>query len=240
MGIGDAIRMALRNIRRQKTRSFLTIFAIVIGSLAVTIMLALTLNATSYVRAAAERTGLSTRVFVTGEKGVDYYSAGQGFSRSTNKLTQSSIQTVSVVPHVAAVAGLASTPFQRLRFNGVEVRDMHSVAVQPTGAIAHSMLAGRDLTPEATGEVVLVSSKLAQLIGFDAGSYDDLVGQRVTLVTDQWFRGPGADQTTCSPDNGCGPTPLEATVLGVYEGDAEVSVAYDWAYALATETFQEG
>ena len=54
MRFADQIRHALRNIRRQKMRSFLTVFAIVIGSLAVTIMLALTTSATAFVSSVFE------------------------------------------------------------------------------------------------------------------------------------------------------------------------------------------
>jgi hypothetical protein len=49
MRFTDYIRMAFRNISRQKLRSSLTIFAVVIGATSVTIMLAIVFSAKGFI-----------------------------------------------------------------------------------------------------------------------------------------------------------------------------------------------
>lgn len=243
MRFSDAIRSALRNIRRQKLRSFLTVFAIVIGSLAVTLMLVLTLNARSFVSDTFERTGLMDRVFVTAEKDVDFYSAGWGNSGNSGvALTDGDVDRVEAVPGVVAVARLAPTPFYRLRSADRELREINFLSLDANAASARSILAGRDFTDGDGAGLVLISSKAAQQLGYDGEeAYRRLVGSTVTLVTDQWYQGPGsnAGPEGCG-QNGCGSTLLEAEVVGVYEGDREAAIPFAWAEELAIQTRREG
>ena len=241
MRFGDQLRTALRNIRRQRLRSVLTIFAIVIGSLAVTLMLVLTTNARSFVRDTFERTGLLDRVFVTAEKDVDFYSAGWGNSGNGSvRLDDADVAAVEKVDGVVAVARLAPTPFFKLRSDDRELREVNFLALDANAASARSILAGRDFAEGDGAGLVLISSKAAQQLGYDGeDAYRRLVGTQLTLVTDRWFQGPGSDPGGCGPD-GCGETEFPAEVVGVYEGDREVAIPFGWAAELAIQVRREG
>ena len=104
------------------------------------------------------------------------------------------------------------------------------------------MVAGRNFAADDGEGLVLISTKLAQKLGFDGeAAYTRLIGQKLTLVTDPYYQGPGANipQNGC-PNTGCGETLFPATVVGVYEGDAEASIPFAWARILAVRTQQEG
>src|SRR5438309_11876230 len=74
----DYVRLAFHNILRQKLRSALTIFAVVIGATSVTIMLALVTGAKSYVTSQFEQSGTLRQVAVSQQTDLDYKSARQG------------------------------------------------------------------------------------------------------------------------------------------------------------------
>ena len=182
MKFSDQFRTGWRNIGRQKLRTTLTVFAIVIGSLAVTIMLALTTSATAFVSSVFERTGLKDRVFVTAEKQVDFYSAGRGYASGSARLTDADAEAVAKVDGVVAVARLAPTPFARVRGSDREVRDIPIVSYEANAASAHSMVAGRNFAADDGEGLVLISTKLAQKLGFDGeAAYTRLIGQKLTL-----------------------------------------------------------
>src|SRR5690349_24111727 len=84
----DYIRLAFHNILRQKLRSALTIFAVVIGATSVTIMLALVTGARDFFLAQFESTGQLQQVVVTQATDLDYDHARYANSSDTGvKLT---------------------------------------------------------------------------------------------------------------------------------------------------------
>lgn len=65
MRFADYIALAFRNIRRQKLRSALTIFAIVIGATSVTIMLALVFSLKGFMTKQFEENGTFQQIAVS-------------------------------------------------------------------------------------------------------------------------------------------------------------------------------
>ena len=72
MKFTDQFRTGWRNLSRQKLRTSLTIFAIVIGAVSVTVMLSLVTSAKSFLVSSAQKTGMDKRVIVTGTPGLSY------------------------------------------------------------------------------------------------------------------------------------------------------------------------
>ena len=72
----DYFRSGMRNLRRQKLRTSLTVFAIVIGAVSVTVMLTLVTSAKGFLADQFSRSGESRRIVVSGKADVeDYYDA---------------------------------------------------------------------------------------------------------------------------------------------------------------------
>src|SRR6185369_407936 len=72
MRFGDYIAIAFRNIRRQKLRSALTIFAVVIGATSVTIMLAAVFSLKGFMTKQFEANGTFQQVIVSPQTDISW------------------------------------------------------------------------------------------------------------------------------------------------------------------------
>ena len=72
MRLGDQFRTGWRNLSRQKLRTSLTVFAIVIGAVSVTVMLSLVTSAQGFLTSSFEKTGEDRRVIATPQLDLDY------------------------------------------------------------------------------------------------------------------------------------------------------------------------
>src|ERR1041385_8019766 len=108
MRFSDYIRLAFRNIRRQKLRSALTIFAVVIGATSVTIMLSLVTGAKSFFKSQVESSGLLQQVAISSKSDItDFNDANHGGGNNCDtcvKLTDAIVDKVKTVAHVTGVA----------------------------------------------------------------------------------------------------------------------------------------
>lgn len=226
MRAADLLGTAMRNLRRQKLRSALTIFAVIIGATSVTIMLALVTGAKSFFLTQFESTGQLQQVVVSQATDLDYDHARYANSSDSGvKLTDDLAKRIAALPHVSAVSRSASPyVFEALEYNGHKLSVNNTQACDANGVVVHQLLAGRDFTPaDGTGKILL-SQPYADKLGF-AHRYDTLVGQDLTLVTRTFYTGEGATLTEPSMGPGGGkppdqpPTRLTATVVGVVAGD---------------------
>ena len=250
----DQISTSLRNIRRQKLRSSLTVLAVVIGATSVTIMLSIVTSAKSYFYGQYTSTGQLEQVIVTRDTGLDYQEAQFGGSGNTDggvKLTDALAQQIHALPSVSGVAvTIQPYVFQRIVMGATTVAVKGVQADQSNGVIVHSMLSGTDLTDQDGTGVVLVSKSYADKLGY-SGRYAQLVGQHLTLVTQPGFSGEGAvvsrppmagpgfngPSTATGPNSQSAPAPTElpATVKGVVDDDGEnVFFPLAWARGLMT------
>src|SRR3954470_7661762 len=83
----DYILMAFRNIRRQKLRSALTIFAVVIGATSVTIMLAAVFSLKSFMTKQLEANGVFQQVVVSPQQDITWNDRAGGNCNDCTKLT---------------------------------------------------------------------------------------------------------------------------------------------------------
>src|SRR5256885_13705517 len=102
----DLVGTALRNLRRQKLRSALTIFAVVIGATSVTIMLALVTGARDFFLSQFESTGQLQQLPVRQATDLDYDHArfANSSSHSGVTLTDHPAQNIAAPLHRAAAA----------------------------------------------------------------------------------------------------------------------------------------
>ena len=174
----DLAGTALRNLRRQKLRSALTIFAVVIGATSVTIMLALVTGARDFFLSQFESTGQLQQVVVSQATDLDYDHARFANSSSDGgvKLTDDLAKKIAALPHVAAVARNASPyVFEAVVAGDHKLTVNNAQASDANGVVVHQMLAGRDFTADDTKGVILLSQPYADKLGY-SGHYEQAVG----------------------------------------------------------------
>lgn len=211
----DYIRLAFKNIGRQKLRSALTIFAVVIGATSVTIMLALVNGAKDFFVAQFEKTGQLQQVVVTEATDLNYQEAqgggpggpapvaqqGQGATAApTPKLSDALVTKIKDLAHVVNLTPTTGVGFDSLLYQGQRLRIEGSQAYEPNGTIKPELVAGRDLQASDGAGIVTLSTEYADKLGFQQ-NYGALVGQRITLRTQPYFTGEGATlpaEPTCS------------------------------------------
>ena len=223
MRFSDQFRTGWRNLSRQKLRTTLTIFAIVIGAVSVTVMLSLVTSAKSFLVSSAEKTGMDKRVIVTGTQGLDYRESTWNWpDGSGRKIDQSVLDQVTKVGNVnSATLYTQVGSVSAVVLGGTELafKNMYFEAYTPNGTIKHVMVAGEELSDKTNGTGVLVTSGIASDLGFK-GKESELVGQKLTLKYRSDMGPPEArkdDET--------------ATIVGVAMGENGdgLSVDLDWA-----------
>ncbi len=194
----DYIFLAFRNISRQKLRSALTIFAIVIGSTSVTIMLAVVFSAKGFITNQFEQNGTFQQVEVSPQTDISWGNGnngpgcGQGSSDCV-RLTQPLVDKISQQSHVIGIVRQTYVNgFDGLFYNGTKLRLNQVVAYDANGIIKNTLLAGRDVQSSDGDGVLTVTSDYADALGFKH-NYQALVGKTVTLHAQGWYSGVGSD-----------------------------------------------
>src|SRR6478672_6255008 len=114
----DYILMALRNIRRQKLRSVLTIFAVVIGATSVTIMLALVFSLKGFMTKQFEQNGVFQQVAVSQQTDITWDNRSNGQCNDCVKLTDALSSQIATMPHVTGISRQTNMwQFQALVYN---------------------------------------------------------------------------------------------------------------------------
>ena len=218
----DYIRLAFRNLGRQKLRSALTIFAVVIGATSVTIMLTLATSAKDFFIAQFEATGQLEQVAVTQQTNLDYQAAqhggggpaaaqapaaggGSSGAAATPTLTDALVTKIKALPHVASVTPETNVMVtDSLLYQGKRLTLPPPAAYDPNGTIKNQMVAGRDLAEQDGAGVVVLSTGYADALGFKQ-NYGALVGQTITIRSQPQFSGEGAAPPQPPPSHGPGP-----------------------------------
>lgn len=238
----DYIALAFRNIRRQKLRSALTIFAVVIGVMSVTIMLALVTGAKGFFLSEVEANGTLQQVAISQKADLeDFQDAGNGGNCSDCvKLTDELKTEIEAIPHVVGVARVSGVwNIESISYDGKKLTADRIEAHDANGIIKNVVVAGRSLTEFDTQGVIAVSTQYADKFGFK-GKYDSMIGQTVELKTREGYTGVGADikQPVFNekPSSKNGPdmqsaTILTAEVVGVLvsDGSASLNIPLEWA-----------
>ena len=246
----DYIGLAFRNIRRQKLRSALTIFAVVIGVMSVTIMLALVTGAKGFFLDQVEANGTMQQVAISQKADLDNFEeAGNGGS-CTGKdciILSGEIKTkVEALPNVVGVSRvLYAYNIETVSYNGGKAKRAERVEAHDANGIIKSVpVAGRDLSVEDKTGVVTVSTEYAKEFGF-ANNYEGLIGKEITLTTRTGYTGVGAEvakpqemqpgqQNNQRPEDMQPATTLSAKVVGVMASEDQpmINIPLEWAAAM--------
>ncbi|MFM8553035.1 MAG: ABC transporter permease [Acidimicrobiales bacterium] len=192
MKFKDQFRTGWRNLSRQKLRTSLTIFAIVIGAVSVTVMLSLVTSAKGFLMSSFEKTGEDRRVIVTPVAGLDYGEARwQTWSDGSGKrMDDDTLTALKAIPGVAAVTPIVGSQyFETVRGANAEValKNAFMIGYEPNGSVLREVTHGRALEAADDTGGVLVSRNIATALGYK----DDptaLVGQELTMVPRKDFQ----------------------------------------------------
>jgi len=229
----DYISIAFRNIRQQKLRSALTIFAIVIGATSVTIMLTVVFSAKGFINSQFEKNGTFQQVQVSPEQSIqwgnnDNQCQGQNTTTGCVKLTDSLVSGIAKLPHVIGIARETQiNEFDGLFYGSQKLRLNQVVAYDANGTVQNTMLAGRDIGPNDGDGVLTITSDYADALGYK-NDYQALIGKTVTLHAQGYYSGIGSNpvaqynymQTQCrnlAPGQNCESpaTEISGKIIGV-------------------------
>ncbi len=244
MKFSDYIRLAFRSIRRQKLRSALTIFAVVIGAASVTIMLALVTGAKGFFLSQVEGSGILQQVAISQKSDISSFDdasrSGGGNCDSCTKLTDAIVKKINAVPHVVGVARIVQDgTIEAITYGDKKLSTQQVTAYDANGIITNNVLAGRDIEAADRDGVITITSDYADKFGFK-NNYQDLIGKDVQLQTRSFYNGVGADvqppQQCSGPcdnnnQNSQKSTILTAKIVGVIdagERSAIVRVPLEW------------
>jgi len=251
MRFADYITIALRNILRQKLRSGLTIFAVVIGATSITIMLAAVFSLKGFMTSQFEANGTFQQVAVSQQSDITWDDHNRGGNcQDCTKLSDDLATKIGTTPHVVGVARQTYIgQFQALQYGNQKLRIEQMVAYDANDIIKTQILAGRDISVSDTTGVLTISSDYADKLGFK-GKYDQLIGKDVSLQTQGWYTGVGSDPLQAFKDQQAwfsshpgadgrdyqpAPTVLTGKIVGITDANSEhtrVRVPLTWAHGM--------
>ena len=244
----DYILIAFRNIRRQKLRSALTVFAVVIGATSITIMLSAVFSLKGFMTNQFEANGVFQQVAVSQQTDVTWDNRSSGGNcTDCTVLSDTLASQIATRPHVVGVARQTNVwQFSALTYGSQKLRTEQIVAYDANDVIKSTMVAGRDIKASDKDGVMVISSDYADKLGFKH-KYDQLVGKEMSLLTNGYYSGVGSDPVKQSTDqqnwfnthpNADGrdyqpaPTVLTGKVVGISSADTNrytIRVPLDWA-----------
>ena len=174
----------------------LTVFAIVIGAVSVTVMLSLVTSAQGFLMSSFEKTGEDRRVIVTPQSGLSYGEArwqtwSDGSGKRLDEAARSIIADISGVQSVSPIVGASYFEAARTDATEVSISKAQVIGYEPNGTVMREMVAGRSLEAKDDSGGVLISRSLADVLGFK----DDptaILGKTLVLVPRKDF----GDRTT--------------------------------------------
>ena len=223
MKFKDQFRTGWRNLSRQKLRTTLTIFAIVIGAVSVTVMLSLVTSAKGFLMSSFEKTGEDRRVIVTPVTGLSYGDARwQTWSDGTGKkIDDAAITALAAVPGVTSVTPIVGAQYYdsaRSATTEVSISNSFMLGYLANGSVMRDVTHGRTLEASDDSGGVLVSRSIVENLGFK-DNLEGAIGQKIRLK-------PRKDFSEMMKD-------VEVTIVGIMFADGD---AIDMTLKFALDT----
>lgn len=181
----DYIRLALKNLSRQKARTYLTITAITIGSLSVIIMFSLIIGIRQSLMDTFEAMDAFSLITVSPDPNAEpsgsIISANGGPSDSKLKLDDVSVANIKKISHVLDVTPIGSVWAKDMKLEGQDKKMWASaVAYDPNTKVFNMpLLAGRALTKNDMDKIV-IGSRVVSTYGYSTHP-SDLIGKKIIL-----------------------------------------------------------
>lgn len=182
----DYIKIALKNVTRQKARTILTVIAITVGSLSLILMLSIIISIRQSLIDQFRQLGAFNLVTVT----KDPNSTDNGSLVSSNgdpsegkKMDDTTLNQMRNMSHIEEATATIQANIQTVKLEGGTKKTWGNiVGVDPTNNVFKmNVVAGRKLT---TGDMdkIVVGQRFLEDIGF-SGDPKDIVGKNIVLIT---------------------------------------------------------
>jgi ABC-type antimicrobial peptide transport system permease subunit len=260
MRFADYYLLAIKNLSRQKARTFLTIVAITIGSLSVILMASLIISVRQSLINSFKKMGAFNLVTVTRDPNTSDNS--QLISSGNNDPTSGegkiiddkTLTALKTIPNVADATPILSVWVKTIRLDG-QTKKMWSnlIGYQPeTSVFDLPLLAGGSLTMSDMDKIV-VGAKFTETYGF-TGHPQDLIGKKVILNYDSGGgTAPDWGNPPEKPPNNAGKEwydsqskkggEITAEIIGVADNktmdDSQNYISLAWARRLMTQVHWE-
>lgn len=246
----DYIFVALKNLWRQKSRTFLTVSAVVIGAVSVILMLSLVIGARQVFVKQIESIGGLSLISVTGnvsDSGGDSLFNGGSSGADDKKINDAAIKELKAVPHVAGVTPLANVWINYFKLENGEkkVSNTNLVGVDPSADVLNmNVSSGRALRAGDLDKVV-IGGRVLKGLGY-SGNGTELIGKKLLLgiqgQTTDWEADPalpGGDGKDDQKQYEQIRT-IPAEIVGVMASgmdDGSNYITMDWAHKLMTSKY---
>ena len=190
MRLLDYSALGIKNIWRRKSRSFLTIFAIVIGAISMVIMLSLVLGAQRVATRQLESIDGLTLISVSPNPEIqssgNLLDASQGGSESEQKLNDTNVAVLRTLPHVVDAAPLVGVWVKNLKLEGQDKKYRANIIAYPpsTKVLNVPVSFGRQLK-EGDMDKIVIGNELSREFGY-ASHPGDIIGRKVVLYMNEF------------------------------------------------------
>jgi putative ABC transport system permease protein len=186
----DYYQLAFKNLNRQKTRTFLTVSAITIGSLSVILMASLIISVRQSLINSFKKMGAFNLVTVNRDPNSSdnnqLISTGNGDPENGDgkKIDDSTLTALKSIPYVVDATPILSVWAKTIHLENAEKKMWSNlVSYQPFSNVFDlPLLAGRSLTVDDMDKIV-VGNKFIETYGY-IGHPQDLIGKKVILTYD--------------------------------------------------------
>ena len=246
----DIIAIAAKDLRRQFIRSLLTTIALVISTVILVILIAISLGGSQAIKAQfGDDASLSTITVTPNQSSASLSPFGsvQEVNDHSAKLDDAAVSSLQSIDHVTLA--LPRVHLWELHHFTVEGNDKQFVA-QAEGVHINgvpTLQAGDGFVSDTDKNVIIVGSAYAKELGF-SDRPNELVGKSVQLTTQKGYRGDGANIPPANAslqvnDNfNQGDTTLSAKVVGVTADGIDqnsIFLPFQWAHAIRTAQYSE-
>jgi len=250
MRIVDYTRIATRNLRGQPLRSLLTIVALVISTVILVMMAAISIGGR---QAISEQFGSDASlkiVSVTPNQSsstLSPFGSVQEVDNSASKLDDSTRDLLTKQAHVQSASPRAH--IWELNNFTIEGSDKHFVA-QAEGVASDASIplkAGTYFSSNDTRNVVVLGSAYADALGY-SGDAQTLIGKMVSLESQKGYRGFGSAIPATAATQAINDafnkstTTIQATIVGVTDkgpNQNSIFVPLGWAHEIRTAQYNE-
>ncbi len=199
MGFFDYFRVALKNLIRQKTRTFLTVIAITVGSLSLILMASIIISIRQSLVDQFQQLGAFSLVSVVKDPNAvnnNSLISSNGDPSSGKKIDDITLTALRAIPHVAEATPVLTPNANTIRLEGQDKKNWANVTGYDPANDAFNLplTYGRKLTSSDLDKIV-VGNQFVQDMGF-SGHPKDLLGQHVLL---KFQTGPGSGPDWGSP-----------------------------------------
>lgn len=250
----DYIRLAIKNLTRQKSRTFLTIIAITVGSLSLILMASLIIGIRQSLIEQFQELGAFNLVTVVKDPNSTDSNNLMGTSGDTSEgkmINDATLVAAKNINHVVSATPILTVGIGTMKLKGQEKKTWANlVAFDPTTDVFKiNLLSGRKLLSSDMDKIVVGSRFLEEFKM--VGKTEELIGQKVVLNSKMGGGGSGIDwgpppekpPVNATEDwyktQGNKGIDIEAEIVGVADngtvGDGSSYINIAWARRLNTQ-----